>query len=68
LIAPFFTAIFAHLFLDGEKLRFQFLVGFVVALAGIFLISFNGYNTLFERLSNPNTVRWQSWPEESYPD
>lgn len=45
-IAPFFTAIFAHLFLDSEKLKFQFFLGFVVALAGIFLISFNGYNTL----------------------
>jgi drug/metabolite transporter (DMT)-like permease len=45
-IAPFFTAIFAHLFLDSEKLKLQFFVGFVVALAGIFLISFNGYTTL----------------------
>lgn len=45
-IAPFFTAIFAHLFLDGEKLKFQFFVGFVVAFVGILLISFNGYNTL----------------------
>lgn len=41
-VAPFFTAIFAHLFLDGEKLRLQFFVGFAVAVAGIFLISFNG--------------------------
>lgn len=45
-IAPFFTAIFAHLFLDGEKLKPQFFAGFVVALTGIFLISFNGYDTL----------------------
>ena len=45
-IAPFFTAIFAHLFLDGEKLKVQFFVGFLVALSGIFLISFDGYNTL----------------------
>lgn len=45
-IAPFFTAIFAHLFLDGEKLKPQFFIGFVVALTGIFLISFNGYDTL----------------------
>jgi drug/metabolite transporter (DMT)-like permease len=41
-VAPFFTAIFAPLFLDGEKLRLQFFVGFAVAVAGIFLISFNG--------------------------
>lgn len=45
-IAPFFTAILAHFFLDGEKLKPQFFVGFVVALFGIFLISFNGYETL----------------------
>jgi drug/metabolite transporter (DMT)-like permease len=41
-IAPFFTAIFAHLFLDGENLKPQFFIGFVVAILGIFLISFNG--------------------------
>lgn len=45
-IGPFFTAIFAHLFLDGEKLKLQFFVGFVIALVGISLISFNGYDTL----------------------
>ncbi|AET67906.1 putative permease, DMT superfamily [Desulfosporosinus orientis DSM 765] len=43
-IAPFFTAILAHLFLDGEKLKPQFLVGFLIALVGIFLISFNGHS------------------------
>ena len=41
-IAPFFTAIFAHFFLDREKLRLQFFIGFAVAVIGIFLISFNG--------------------------
>jgi len=41
-VAPFFTAIFAHLFLDGEKLRLQFFIGFAAAVIGIFLISFNG--------------------------
>lgn len=45
-VAPFFTAIFAHLFLDGEKLRAQFFIGFVVAVVGIFLISFNGSSNL----------------------
>lgn len=45
-IAPFFTAIFAHLFLDGEKLRLQFFIGFAVAVIGIFLISFNGSSNL----------------------
>lgn len=45
-IAPFFTAIFAHLLLDGEKMRAQFFVGFAVAVAGIVLISFNGSSNL----------------------
>lgn len=42
-VAPFFTAILTHLFIKGEeKLRGNFFLGFVVAMAGIFLISFNG--------------------------
>jgi drug/metabolite transporter (DMT)-like permease len=45
-IAPFFTAIFAHLFLDREKLRLHFFIGFAVAVIGIFLISFNGSSNL----------------------
>ena len=45
-IAPIFTAIFAHLFLKSEKLKPQFFVGFLIALAGIFLISFSGFSVL----------------------
>lgn len=42
-VAPFFTAILAHLFMKSEdKLRVQFFVGFFVAVAGIILISFHG--------------------------
>lgn len=42
-VAPFFTAILSHLFLKGEeKLRVNFLIGFLIAMAGIALISFNG--------------------------
>lgn len=42
-VAPFFTAILSQLFLKGqEKLRINFLIGFAVAMLGIFLISFNG--------------------------
>lgn len=41
--APFFTAILIHLFVkEEEKLHANFFVGFIVAMAGIFLISFNG--------------------------
>ena len=44
-VAPFFTAIFAHLFAKSEeKLSVQFFAGFVVAMIGIVLISFNGKN------------------------
>jgi len=41
-IAPFFTAILSHWFLENEKLKTNFFVGFVVAMMGIFLINFNG--------------------------
>lgn len=42
-VAPFFTAILTDLFMKGEeKLRANFFVGFIVAMLGIFLISFNG--------------------------
>lgn len=41
-VAPFFTAIFAILFLDGEKQSANFFAGFIVAMIGICLISFNG--------------------------
>lgn len=41
--APFFTAILVHLFLKAEeKLRVNFFIGFVIAIAGIMMISFNG--------------------------
>lgn len=45
-ISPFIIALLAHFFLDGEKLRVQFFIGFAVALTGIFLISFNGSTVL----------------------
>lgn len=41
-IAPFFTALLAHFFLRTETLHRYFFFGFVVAMAGILLISFNG--------------------------
>lgn len=42
-VAPFFTAILSHLFLkQDEKLRANFFIGFLVAMLGIGLISFNG--------------------------
>lgn len=42
-VAPFFTAILSHIFLKEEgKFQLQFFAGFMIAMAGIFLISFNG--------------------------
>ena len=42
-VTPFITAILAHLFIQSEeKLKGQFFIGFLVAMAGIILISFNG--------------------------
>lgn len=42
-IAPFFTAILSHLLLKGEdRLHLTFFLGFLLAMSGIFLISFNG--------------------------
>ena len=45
-ISPFVTALLANRFLAGEKLKPQFLIGFISALAGIILISFNGSSVL----------------------
>ncbi|MFL0166151.1 DMT family transporter [Candidatus Clostridium helianthi] len=41
-IAPFFTAVFANLFLDNEKLTSYFFIGLTIAIIGILLIEFNG--------------------------
>jgi drug/metabolite transporter (DMT)-like permease len=42
-VAPFFTAILSRLFLKSAgKPRANFFIGFVVAMAGVALISFNG--------------------------
>lgn len=41
-IAPFFTAVIAHFFLEEEKFHRQFVIGFVIALSGIILIGLNG--------------------------
>lgn len=39
-IAPFFTAVFDMLFLGGKRPGARFFCGFVIALSGIFLISY----------------------------
>ncbi|WP_066684279.1 DMT family transporter [Christensenella intestinihominis] len=39
-IAPFFTAIFTRLFLHGGRATIRFFLGFLIAMAGIFVITF----------------------------
>lgn len=41
-VAPFFTAILSGLLGKEDKLHINFVIGFAVAMNGIFLISFNG--------------------------
>lgn len=41
-VAPFFTAILSRVFIKEEKLSVSFFIGFVTAMTGIMLISFNG--------------------------
>lgn len=62
-IAPFFTAILIHLCMKGEeKLRATFFIGFVVAMAGICLISFSGsrlqLNPLGDLLAVAAAIVW----------
>lgn len=45
-ISPFFTAIFSHFLFENEKLKPQFFLGFIIAIAGVFLISFKGNGAL----------------------
>ena len=37
-IAPIFAALFASLFLEGEKITVRFFLGFIVAISGIILV------------------------------
>lgn len=41
-VAPFFTAILAHIFLKEKKITRNFILGFIMAMLGICLISYNG--------------------------
>lgn len=51
--APFFTAVLSHVFMKSEgKLRINFFIGFVVAMAGVCLISFNGSKLEFNPMGD----------------
>jgi len=45
-VSPFFTALLASKLLDSEKLKANFFIGFLIAVIGIALISFNGITVL----------------------
>lgn len=62
-VAPFFTAIVFHVFArEDERFRWNFLFGFLTALAGICLISFNGsrlqLNPLGDLLAVSAALAW----------
>ncbi len=62
-LAPFFTALISYFFLKEEPLRINFFLGFVVAMAGLFLISFSGasnfqINPLGDILAIAATIVW----------
>lgn len=65
-IAPFFTAIFDHLFLHSKRPSTRFILGFVVAMVGICLISFNStaglsVNPLGDILAIAAAVVWAGY-------
>ncbi len=45
-LAPMFTVLLAYFFLKEEKPKWQFFLGFVVAMSGITLISFRGESSV----------------------
>ena len=52
-VAPFFTAIVIHVFAkEDERFNWNFLFGFLIALAGICIISFNGSQLRFSPLGD----------------
>lgn len=62
-LAPFFTAIVAYLFLKEEPLRVNFFIGFLIAMIGLGLISFNGatnfqINPIGDLLAITATLVW----------
>lgn len=62
-VVPFFTVILTYLFLKEEPLLINFFIGFVIAITGIFLISFNGtsnfhLNPLGDLLAILATLIW----------
>lgn len=62
-LSPFFAAFIAYIFLHGERPRIHFFLGFVIAMAGIYLISFQNsagvnINPLGDFLAAAAAVIW----------
>lgn len=51
-VSPVFTALLAHLFLDGERLTARFFAGFAAAMGGICLVTFHGADLRLEPLGD----------------
>lgn len=52
-VAPFFTALLSHIFMKNEEsLKVNFFIGFIVAMIGICLISFNGSKLLLNPIGD----------------
>ena len=65
-IAPFLTALIAHFVLKDEKMKKSFFIGFVVAILGVALVTFNGravlkLNPLGDMLAVGAAVVWASY-------
>lgn len=61
-IAPFFTAIFSFLLKKEEKPGKRFFLGFIMAMAGIFLISgFGGLNPFGDLLAVGAAILWAAY-------
>lgn len=61
--APIFTAICAHIFLPGEQLHKNFLIGTIFAMSGIVIIMFNNsfnlhFNPLGDFLAVTAAIAW----------
>lgn len=54
-VIPFFTAVLSY-FVNGEKLKWRFFIGFVIAMIGISLISLNGRELKLNPLGDFLTV------------
>ena len=64
-VSPVFTALLAHLFLDGERLTARFFAGFAAAMGGICLVTFHGADLRLEPLGDMLALLaaavWAAW-------